>query len=109
MTTYFNRFGQPINVGDVVGWGHRSGNMSHQHVGIVLDVKEQDGKLKTTCAWVEGPNTPRRSSTTDQLFLLDIKTLSSDLYSKIVQTAAQIVEEREEAEREANNGAPVEA
>lgn len=98
MTTYSNRFGQIIKVGDVVGWGHRSGNMSHQHVGIVLSVKEQGGKLKTTCAWVEGPNTPRRSSTIDQLFVLDIKTLSSELYCKIIQTAAQIVEEQQEAD-----------
>lgn len=105
MTTHFNRFGQAIKVGDVVGWGHRSGNQSRQHVGIVLNIQEQGDTIKTTCAWVEGPNTPRRSSTIDQLFVLDTKTLSSELYSKIVQTAAQIVAEQEEK----TNGVQVEA
>jgi len=100
VTTHFNRFGQAINVGDVVGWGHRSGNMSHQHVGIVLNIQQRGDTIKTMCAWVEGPNTPRRSATTDQLFVLDVKTLSSELYSKVLQTAAQIVEEQQEAEAE---------
>jgi hypothetical protein len=108
MSTYRNRFGQEVKIGDVVGWGHRSGNMSHQHVGLVLEVKDQDGKIKTTCAWVDGPNTPRRSATTDQLFVLDVNTLSHELYSKIVQTAARIVEEQAKAE-EADSSVSVEA
>ena len=120
---YHNQFGQRLDIGDIVGWGHRSGNESVQHVGIVLSLDEKTTRgfteTRARCAWVHGPNSPYTSATSaDTLFVLDVKTLGSDLYCKIIETAARIVEgatekatkiaEEQEA-REKTDGVSVEA
>lgn len=96
-TEFHNDFGQRLDVGDIVGWGHRDGNESVQQVGIVLSLGER--KLSTTysetaarCQWVLGGRKQGYVSSTkaSTLFVLDPKTLGQQQYNAIVAAAHDI-------------------
>ncbi|ASZ74619.1 hypothetical protein KHO57_gp044 [Mycobacterium phage Phabba] len=93
--TIRNRFGQEFGVGSIVGWGHRSGNMSAEQVGVVLELRPYDAvrwnsdtreqepvvRHKAKCTWIDGRE---YTSTTEaeSLFVLEPHTLSHELQNK---------------------------
>lgn len=107
MTTHLTTFGQTIDVGDVVGWGHRDGNMSTQQIGIVLKLAEKQtyGRttLNATCHWVLGNGGKRNytsTTTADSLFVLDPSTLGQAQYEAIL-AAAEVIAAKDAVKAEA--------
>lgn len=86
-------FGQRIRIGDVVGWGHRDGNMSRQQVGIVVDLFDKpvpwstigSTTLRAKCHWVAGGHKSSYESATEarDLFVLDADSFSDEVRHKL--------------------------
>ncbi|QZE10386.1 hypothetical protein SEA_SCOOBYDOOBYDOO_35 [Mycobacterium phage ScoobyDoobyDoo] len=86
-----NAFGQRIKVGDTVGWGHRSGNMSVQQVGVIREFLpytvgsrngEETTRYKVKCTWV-GRRVYTSTTEASDVFLLDPSTLGVDLQDQV--------------------------
>jgi hypothetical protein len=86
---HFTQFGQRIEVGDVVGWGHRDGNMSRQQVGIVIELFDRDDHnhktLRARCHWVAGGHKASYASATEarDLFVLDAASFDESVRHKL--------------------------
>lgn len=92
MSTIRNRFGQEFGVGSIVGWGHRSGNMSAEQVGVVLELRPYDTRVwnsdergfedvvrhKAKCTWIDG-RVYTSTTEAESLFVLEPHTLSHEL------------------------------
>ncbi|ACH62046.1 hypothetical protein MYRNA_38 [Mycobacterium phage Myrna] len=106
MSITTNAFGQPLSVGDVVGWGHRNGNMSAHQVGVILEFRPYEVPQRTydydNRSWEEHPpltrykikcvwlNSREYTSTCEarDVFLLDVETLDEQLALRCKATEA---------------------
>lgn len=100
MSITTNAFGQPLAIGDVVGWGHRDGNMSRQQVGVITEFipytvrrhwnsteDEVDTRYRIKAVWLNSREYTSRCEARD-VFLLDVDTLEEQLALRCKATEA---------------------